>query len=339
MEVGCLLNIGLQPEIHVLFMMYFLGEDRAVIEKTISRFINAFLCLTLPSIIIFVAFTLNIDMPYSLIQLGCRELFYRNYFGLAIFGDYQVFDLGYFTLARLCGVFEEPGMLGTITAMLLVANHILFPKRVKTSFLLILLVILSMSMAFYLFLALLICSSVFKKNLKQLLFLALIGLSMVQFSPPEIKETFNDLVFARFLIADDGGFAGDTRRIEFKDRYAEYWDDSSFIDLAFGHGAKSNQRDEEGQLSSYQGIIYESGYVGLMFVMAFVVLIFILLPIKYKCYDILILTIFPVLSLYQRPDPLLPYFQIVYAAVVLHLQSKKVMPDDGRASIEQASTT
>jgi hypothetical protein len=304
---------------HFTFITYFLGERTYVIERVIELFSKAFLWLNLPSIFIFLTVIVNLNLPYSLIHLGGRIKYYRNYFGIAIFNDYQIFNTGRFTLARLCGVFEEPGMLGTIDGMILIVFLILFPKRTKTIVLLVVLGLLTMSMAFYIALILMLFTVLLKKNIRLIFYLVPVILSIYMITPRDVIDVVDNVLFSRFELSDEGGFVGDTRRIEFKKQWEQYVATSSTRDLVFGHGAKSNQRDEQGQFSSYQGIIYEAGYLGFSMISGFILYIFVYLPLRHRRLDFLPLTAFPVLSIYQRPDPLLPYFIIAYAAVIVAL--------------------
>ena len=100
--------------VNILFMLYFLSEDRKLALKVIDRYISIFVLLNIPSIFFFFALMLNLGLDYQLVTLGGREgTLYRNYYNLAIFGDYQILSYGGFTVARLAGMFEEARMLGS----------------------------------------------------------------------------------------------------------------------------------------------------------------------------------------------------------------------------------
>ena len=306
--------------VHVFFLLYLLNRDSDFIKKILDIYTKIFIILNLPSILFYLGILLNLNMDYSLIHLGGREHLYRNYYHLAIFNDYQILSLGSFTLTRLCGVFEEPGMLGTITAILIALNIILFPQKMKKRLTFLMIIgLLSLSMAFFVFMALLGVMIMLKKDLKRIVLISSIICMAILFLPPALKDAVDNLLLGRFMISEDGGLVGDTRRIEFAEKYKEYIEKAGYAELAFGHGAKSNQLDKEGQYSSYQGIVYESGYFGLAIIISFLSYFFLWLPLKYKRYGIIMVTIFPLLSIYQRPDPLMPHYLLAYAAVIASL--------------------
>ncbi len=313
--------------VNSLFLLYFLSEERQMVLKSVDRYNTIFVLFNLPSILFFFVILFKINIDYTLIHLGGRDLFYRNYYNLAIFGDYQVLQFGKYQVARNAGMFEEAGMLGTNVAFLLTADLILFPKKGWRIALLLALGLLSLSFAFYIYIFFMMMFQVLKngnllKGIKYSLVGGLIVVLLTIVLPVDIKNAFSNLILERFAISHEGVFEGDTRHIEFSKRYSEYLDRATTSELLFGHGAKSNRLDLTAQYSSYQGIVYEEGFLGLFFVVIFSGYFFLWLPITTKNYSVAILGTFCLLSLYQRPDPLSTYFFIVYAAMFITLKSQ-----------------
>lgn len=305
--------------VHMLFLMYLLDADRGIVLRSIDWYLTIAVCLNLPSILFQLGLLLNLPVNYSLIHLGSRDFFYRNYHNLAIFADYEVLEFGKLSVARLAGVFEEAGMLGTYVAVLLGVDLIAFPRRKWRHLALFVLGIMSLSFAFYVFLVPLFFYFALKYGKKALILVVLmIGLTAAVI-PRDLAAAFFYLVYSKLEFTKEGVFAADSRQLAFAARYADYLRSASPVDLAFGHGAKSNQFDAAGQYSSYQGIVYESGYTGLALVVVFVAYFLIWPPLKNGQYSTSLLTVFPVLSLYQRPDMLSPHFLVAYAAVFLVL--------------------
>ena len=66
----------------------------------------------------------------------------------------------------------------------------------------------------------------------------------------------------------------------------------------FGNGKNSNMR-KEANFSSYAKDIYESGCIGFLIMISFLAYLLIYNPIKYKKTKLILLTILPILSIYQ----------------------------------------
>lgn len=303
--------------VNILFMLYFLSEDRKLALKVIDRYISIFVLLNIPSIFFFFALMLNLGLDYQLVTLGGREgTMYRNYYNLAIFGDYQILSYGGVTVARLAGLFEEAGMLGTYVSVLLATDLIAFPKRRLRKLALLTLGVLSLSLAFYVFLLLAaLYAATRRNNGKQIVVMLCVITGATAFVPDAIQEPFVNLVVERFQTNDEGFLEGDSRYIEYSRRYSDYLASASSSELAVGHGARSNRLEKAANYASYQGIVYEGGFIGLFLVVSFTAYFLFWLPLRKRDYSTCILSIFPVLSLYQRPDFLSSYFIVIYAAI------------------------
>lgn len=193
---------------------------------------------------------------------------------------------------RLCGIFNEPGALGTICALLFVTRFKYSRLWEKT--LLVVTTFCTLSMAGVLLLFLYFAMYMVRKNWKNVIFLALFGLAFLWI--PKIdwgNEDINNLA-KRFEITDEG-LAGNNRTTEEFDEKFEVLMHSS--EAWFGKGAGYTLA--AGSLS-YKMLIVWFGIVG------FVILIgaWSLVAIKVSdgnldCY--ILLALFMV-SLYQRPS-------------------------------------
>jgi hypothetical protein len=134
-------------------------------------------------------------------------------------------------------------------------------------------------------------------------------------APDGLRDAFSNLIVQRFQVSEDGFLEGDTRYIEYSSRYSEYLRTATASELAFGHGARSNQLDERAHYASYQGIVYEGGFFGLLLVALFSGYLLLAGPLRAGAYSTCALCLFPMLSLYQRPDFLSAYFIVMYVAV------------------------
>ncbi len=303
--------------VNILFLLYFLSEDRLFALKVIDRYISIFAYLSAPSIFFFFALMFNLGLDYQLITLGGREeMLYRNYYNLAIFGDYQILSFENFTIARLAGMFEEAGMLGTYVSILLAADLIAFPEKGLRKVVLLILGALSLSLAFYLFLPFIVTYvAIKKKAAMSMIFLLCVIAGAIAFVPNPLKDAFSNLVVERFRISEEGFLEGDTRYIEYSAQYSDYLAAVTAPELAFGHGARSNRLDHAANYASYQSIVYEGGFLGLLLVLSFAGYLLFWIPLRNRDYLTCVLSFFPFLSLYQRPDFLSSYFIVIYAAI------------------------
>ena len=255
--------------LYAVFLCYFLAEDPAIIRGAVARYIAIFAILLVPSFFIQIGVLFNLGLPYHLIHLGGRENFYRDYFNLAIFFDHEVLDFGKFTVVRLQGMFEEPGMLGTDCAILLTVNKILFPEKRWTTVILMAAGFLSASFAFYIYAIAYAIYYFIRNRVKAVLWVVPILLVSVFLVPQDLRDAFSSLILARFEVTDEGVFRGDTGHIDYAQRYSEYLSTASTLELAIGHGSKTNQMDERAQYGTYQSVVYEGGFIGLALVVAF----------------------------------------------------------------------
>jgi len=135
------------PVVIALALLFAMNRD--AIAEIFSSLCWLVITTTIPGLIVWLALIAGIDLPYTLISLGGRAANYRSYTGLAIVADFAIFHFGGMTIARLCGMFEEPGLLGTLLGVLLAIDVVFFPgtNRVRKR-LLVVFGILTFSLAF-----------------------------------------------------------------------------------------------------------------------------------------------------------------------------------------------
>ncbi len=288
--------------IHLLlfFAILYKRMNGNIFLKSFDYVINIFILLNLFSLFFYILLVfLNINISYELINLGGRGFLYRNYFNLAIFNDYSIYLAGPFKVLRLCGMFEEPGMLGTYAGILLAFDYIFFPKKKIRKIILVTYGFLSLSMAFFVFLTFIFLYLLHNKSVKIIIIAVVFILLIVFFLPTELKDVFKSAVAERFFIDRESlRFVGDNRYILYHGRFQDYIKyDANTFQLLFGNGKGTNIK--EIRFASYARYIYESGYIGFLIMITFLAYFLIYRPIKYNKINILLLTILPVLSIYQ----------------------------------------
>lgn len=307
-----LANIGLISQF--IFFACLLSEKSATIKRIFYPYLTLLLITVVPGLIYYFAILFNIDLSYSLISIGGRGDLYRNYHYLAIFGDYTVIPLGRFTITRLCGMFEEPGMLGTILGVVYVIDEIAFPEKRRRKLFIVVVGMLTLSLAFYFFLMLVLLRSMKREHIvKFAVVVVLLVIVIVTVVPADLQNAFQVLVMDRMAFnTETGHFAGDTRT-GYGERYLSYLTNASLGQQLFGNGSSSNSNDEEAQYASYHTILYESGFVGFILLILFASYFLVYISANVGKWHSLTLTIFPLLSIYQRPDPLSANYLVLYA--------------------------
>ncbi len=321
--------------LQIVFLLALLSLHKAVALRIANHYINTVAILTVPGLLIHLLLLFNTNLDYQLITLGERDLLTRNYYYVAIFNDYEFLRFGYLTLARMCGMFEEAGMLGTIIAILLAADIVAFPAKKARHILLIMIGIMTLSLTFYVLLGFYILYYVCRHYLKPTALVtsltAITGLSVLLAVavPADMRDAFDSLIVSRLVISD-GGLAGDSGRISYAERFSEYQSRASVPKLVFGNGAKSNRKDSGADYGDYRSIVYENGYLGLLLMIMFASYFTIYLPLVNGQFALALISSSTLLSFYHRADPLLPHFLIIYSVVFCLAQTPSRGSGNGR---------
>lgn len=198
-------NTELSGFLMLLLIIAFMFSNEECRYNTFVYFQNAWVVWSIIGLICYVAYMLSLPLPYQTI----------NYYGKAIEGvtqNYVTYRVIFLhkqgMMIRLCGICNEPGWWGTISALLLCADGLNLKK--KKNWIILLAGVASASLAFVLMLSLYILFLVRKH--KKILFLVLTLLLLYLFVLPNI-DTGNDALnylISRMAISD-GRLVGDTR--------------------------------------------------------------------------------------------------------------------------------
>ncbi len=323
-----------------IFLGYLLSEDKAVLKKVFDVFLKLLLVLTVPGLIYYFLIMFNVNVPFHIVSLGGRVgVPYRDYQNLAIVTEQSayypvaIFHVGPLTVSRLCGMFEEPGMLATILGVLLIADMIVFPEKKRRKYFIIAAGLMTFSFAFMIFLLSMSLFYMKKHHFKKIVAaIFILALAYIVLAPAELKNMLNILVFNRFIPTEDASshgmmvLSGDDR-IGFLLMFLDYFKNETLITQLFGNGPGSNQI-----FLSFAPIIYEYGLIGFFLVISMLAYFFIYLPVRSGKKKYLLLTLMPLLSMYQRPDFISGYYFIAYAMMMIsfnrgRLGLKGLIPD------------
>lgn len=193
----------------------------------------------------------GISLPHSTIAPlnPLKEAFteYDNYPFLVICRSYGVYQ------PRFEGFFDEPGVIGTISAVLLVSKN--FDLKDKFAWPILFAGILSLSLFF--FVILFIYVIMYGSWRTRLILLVGFSILVTLFYQNEI---LNRLLFSRFEL-EDGGLAGDNRKLGLSESWYKHFASSSSYWLGLGNQAhtKYNQGG-----ASYSDLIIDYGFIFLI---------------------------------------------------------------------------
>ena len=238
---------GIIANVSLVFVFAF---NSHLIQATYNKFFNIYSFFLIPSIVayIYVVF-LGIDLPYNIIEPenAIKDYLFRQYPFLILSDDISI---GAF---RFHSYFDEPGVVGTISGILLLINGLNYKKW--QTWALLLSGIFSLSFAFYLLLFFNILF--FQSTRVKVIFGGIIITLLIIFANNEIVQS---LLLNRFMI-ENGQVAGINRTTSSMDFFmANFWN-SDKLYLGYGNGYSQNFVNVGG--ASYKDLLINYGIIGL----------------------------------------------------------------------------
>lgn len=243
---------------------------------------------------------LNIHIPYSVLesdhiskyQMG---IYYElRPFGLIARNRWQAM------LPRYCGVFDEPGVVGTLAA--LYYSAIIHRKDMKVWKIVLLIEgLFSFSLAFYLLIVVVYCIRLVQSGFVKLIigFSLLLFAGVLFFSVDFQSEQLRNIQ-KRFDFSSGVLFKDNRTSASFDEAYEGFNDSDNLRELVFGYGFNYVESQENMASSySYKMLILNHGYLGVLLYVGFFILYVILIKRpneKNVCFIVAFLT-----SIYQRP--------------------------------------
>jgi len=230
--------------------------------------------------------------------------YYKNYF-LAIYTANDSAFLGY--IGRFCGVFNEPGVVGTFSALFLIADR--FDLTKKDNLIFLISGLLAFSFAFYMMIGVylllfgLMTSELFRSRKKWMYFgagiVCLIVVVVLWLCNSSFHNLLNELIISRlkrFMVGDDN-----RTTLVFDAVYSSFKTNGGFFHHLFGNGFGSVVFNEElTNTSSYKTQIYDLGYFGLIYLYTICIYAnMVVNPLKNRKAKMALLCIF-LMSTYQR---------------------------------------
>lgn len=304
-----LLSIGNYIVLLIIICFFFLSNQERI--ELLDKFTTIFALSLISAIIFWCLINLGFQAPFRILQpehagKAAMGAYYKNYFG-SVFLYYPNSNL-----TRLNAMFDEPGVVGTFSALLLVANDLRLKGKLKN---IIILIggILSFSMAFYVLVPIAMIVKSFTKRSFKLATLLLIGLLLFQglMSIQTDNIIVRNFFQNRFKIVD-GNIAGDNRTNEsFNYEYSEFLH-GNINKVLFGNGnnaALNNPAMNESY--TYKMLIYDFGIIGFMMIVGWIFYAsYYTMKFEKGC---MVLLITFIISMYQRPYVLnMPYMILLF---------------------------
>lgn len=276
--------------------------DYKFLTSIFDKFIRIYVVIMTISLFVHILVTIGLNIPYNVID-ALNELKREN-----IYFAYPLMVTQPFSSGRFYGVFDEPGVVGTISAVILLARKM--DMKNWENVLLLFFGIFSFSFTFYI--TTLIYIIIFA-NKKFKIYAICIGLLFLYIF--HNNELVSHLLF-RFTI-ENGSLAGDNRS-----NVDEFWYKSfqHSSDYYWGLGRAAKQEYNMGG-ASYKDLIISYGLI------FFIVYIVTMLTIAFKKIgkkEILIYAFILFVIIYQRPFiGNISYDLLIYVPVLLLVKQNK----------------
>lgn len=304
----------------LLIIPYILFSDETKV-KVFDFFYSILVASLVPGLIIYFLLFFGANLPWSelLSNNALKEangLFYRNYIATVILNN-QIFDTGVGEVFRFSGMFDEPGKLGTVAALLLAAKKFnLNSFRNKIVFIS---GALSLSLAFYIIVIIYL-------SIKKPKFILVAFFVVASFGSYFYTELKSNVLLSYYVFERIDKGVGDPESLDnrasscFISEYNEFLDSGS---IYVGKGVNAHS-DTGCDVSSYLIIIFNHGVIGAVAIAFFYLLIYLSVGINIQRF----LTIFPFLlvftiNVYQRPDVLSLWMVVIFFSAILYEKATK----------------
>ena len=222
--------------------------DPRFLKLVFDKFVYVFSITSLLSVIQYILVVVfDIGMPYRVIN-ALNTLKSYDYMAYAFFVmPSKTFDI----LPRFFGMYDEPGVVGTIAGAILMTRQFNFKKWINIP--IFIAGILSFSLFFYVIFAIYVI--LFAKIRYKVITTVLVALAVYLWRENEILERY---VFSRLEI-ENGEWTGDDRT----KAHFDYWYKTEFVnskDFYFGLGRSANTLYNQGG-ASYKDVIVNYGII------------------------------------------------------------------------------
>lgn len=293
----------------------FILMDKKTQAEAFRIFAWLFAIAILPSIIYFILKIIGISIPMNILESEhivkvANGKYYEQYLGGLLIVTPSAKEI------RLCGIFDEPGVVGTFCALILASEGLRFKKSVR-NLILLLGGILSLSLAFYLLLFIMIMQQAYFNGFKKTIRVCTLAIAViVLFFNIETNNKYVKLIQNRFDFQSSSVIKNNRTNEGFNhvfEKFVENKDSNFWI----GNGYEASEKNDQMYGScSYKNLIYNHGVLGFLIIMSWLAGVAVLYGgLNYN--TIIFSSIF-LISIYQRPYVLkVPYMLVFFGALAL----------------------
>lgn len=288
-------------------------------EKVIAfRYFTIIFALSLiPGLIMYILNLIHINLSWEYLTPDSGKAqsgyYYRQYLGSVILESPRNPIVG---LYRFCGMYDEPGVVGTIAALLLAGNRFnmkkIWYKVIFTGG------ILSFSLAFYVLLIIYFALEFFiSKRYKPAIVLTFVCSIILTFSAEMGDNSFiQNTIFNRLSFVN-GTMVGNNRTNSLYDYEFNRFLNSGTKNLLIGVGEEERlSKPYMASASTYKNRIYDTGIIGF----GLLVFLFVIFTSKQKNqYSFIYLLVF-LASMYQRADVLRYSYIFIFVGSLYNLE-------------------
>jgi hypothetical protein len=288
--------------------------------KIYDYFIKIIAISYIPAIIVAFLLLLGVDLSWdNLISYSTSKSNYRQYLWSANYAVYYGFSEQYFfsyggSIDRICAMFNEPGVVGTVSALILISKKFKLGRLCEK--IILIAGILSLSMAFYTLIGLYLLV----KNKKYLILFFIAYILLFSFTPKD-SYLYNRILY-RFEINSEG-LVGNNRTNEGFDYVYKDFKAGNIKEQFLGIGEKeyfNKALNYKSEALSWKTFMVINGY--LLFILH--VLFFLYASLKEKNKTSIIFAVFYFMAIYQRPfDFSLGYWLIFFGGILYSLNKEK----------------
>lgn len=298
--------------------LFLLATCEENIKKNIfEKFVILFIISLIPGLIYYILETIGISLSIGTLQ-SQNQLVYSN--SAEFMGD-----SGYYKLyigavmrvsanTRFSGIYDEAGLVGTVTALLLVARKFEIKKDRKCRWLL-LFNIISFSLAGYLLIVLYFFIKWIRKGQWKLCVGILVGIvGLYGVLNMHTSNTLINNLQSRIEVTTTGISLINNRESSlFEKGYKEFTQASLYRRImGYGRGASTQNKYMNGS-SSYKCVVYDYGYGGFFLMMLIITYCYFRRETRRKVdvWELISLYIIFLVSIYQRPAIMYAYYFII----------------------------
>ncbi len=266
-------------------------------QETFEIFKKIWFVICIIAIICFVSYSFGLFLPYKI----------KAYYSLVSGDLYIDYTLSFLyksgSIVRLCGICNEPGFFGTITALILCTEKVRLNNR--RNIIMLIAGFLTFSLAFMLIIMIYLLLRSWKDKKVFIVIMLIMIIYFLVIPNIEFKNANINRLLDRLTISETG-FKGDNRS---NDKLDMIYEQTIKENPIFGKGVNYVSSLKIHGVSSYKSFIVDFGIVGSLLIWGFL-----LLSVIYKnnssINNIAFVIVF-FISIYQRPNIFVLPYQIV----------------------------